>query len=110
MSEMTQGEALARIGMDRATNAANIKFVRMARWWVEQWSAQRKTFTTDDLLLALAELDVDTPEHRALGGVIRTAARDGLIGATGRYVPSTRPVSHYRPCREWVGLGVRRHD
>lgn len=95
--------------MDRAVQAADSKFVWMARWWIEQWSAQRKTFTADDLLIALASLNVSTSENRALGGVVRTAHRDGLIAPTGRYVPTTRPESHARPAREWVGTGVR-HD
>lgn len=104
---MTEGEVLALEGQDRAVNAANIKFLRLARWRIEQWSSQRTTFTADDLLLALAELDVHTTENRALGGVIRTAHRDGLIAPTGRYLPSTRAVSHARPCREWRGTGGR---
>lgn len=103
---MTQGEVLAQLGMDTAANAANPKFVVMARWWIEQWSAQRRSFTADDLLVALDSLNVSTRENRALGGVVRRAVNDGLIVATGRYIPSTRPESHARPCREWKGTGV----
>ncbi len=105
MSEMTEGEALAQLGMDQAVQAASVKFVKMARWWIKNWSVARRTFTADDLLLALESVNVHTPEHRALGGIIRTAHRDGLITPTGRYVPSSRPVSHARPCREWIGTG-----
>ncbi len=103
---MTTGEVLAQEGMDRAVNAADLRWVQLARWWVEQWSAQRRTFTSDDLLLALASLNLDTAERRALGGVVRTAHRDGLIKPTGGYVPASRAEAHCRPCREWVGTGM----
>lgn len=40
-------------------------------------------------------------DARALGHVMRTAARDGLIAATGEYRTSRRPATHGRPCRVW---------
>jgi len=62
----------------------------------------RKQFTTDDVWEKLAEAGFAVPpEPRALGGVIRQIAKEGLIFATNAYAKSLRPVCHTRPIRIW---------
>jgi hypothetical protein len=47
----------------------------------------------------------DAPhEPRALGALMREAARNGLIEATDRVRPSERPQCHMNPKRVWRSL------
>lgn len=59
-------------------------------------------FTTDDVHERLG--DVTTQELRAMGAIMKRAARDGLIAATDRYVASDRAVAHRNPKRVWRSL------
>lgn len=92
-------------GADRAVaaagQAANPEWVQRARLAVGLLAGQRETFTTDDVW---ARLDgrVATSERRAMGAVMRWATREGLIRASGGYVPSTRAECHGRPVAVWV--------
>lgn len=45
-------------------------------------------------------------DARALGSVLRTLARQGVIRATGRFVPGASASRHGAPVREWEGVGV----
>ena len=65
-------------------------------------------FTTDDVWDALAALATFTTEPRALGAIMRDAARAGTIQPTVNFVKSRRPVCHSRPVRVWVGAAARR--
>lgn len=58
-------------------------------------------FTTDDVWYELQRSPNSTHEPRALGAVMRRAARDGLIVPTDRYRESTRPICHRSPKRVW---------
>lgn len=100
---MTTAEVEAEIGMATAHNAADVRWVKLARWWIEQYAAHGKPFTAEDILNSLADISVDTAERRALGSIMRGAARDGLIRPTGQWKAGTRVQSHSRPNREWVG-------
>jgi hypothetical protein len=62
-------------------------------------------FTTDDVHERLGD-DVRTHEKRAMGAIMRRAARDGLIEATDRYVESARPEAHRNPKRVWRSLVI----
>lgn len=62
------------------------------------------TFTTDDVWAALDEIpEVATGEPRAMGAVMRQAAKLGWVRATSHYRKSTRVACHARPLRVWVG-------
>lgn len=56
-------------------------------------------FTTDELWDLLAEQGVHTGEPRALGAIMQSAHRSGMIKATGKYVPSYR--RHKAPIILW---------
>jgi hypothetical protein len=55
--------------------------------------------TVDDITPHIAEPVHDT---RALGPVMRRAARLGYIRPTGQYRTSERPETHSRPLRVWA--------
>lgn len=64
----------------------------------------RVEFTTDEIWSHLDTLDCKTGESRALGAVMRNAAKDGLCVSTGRFVKSNRPECHSRPICVWRSL------
>jgi hypothetical protein len=78
--------------------------------WVEQTldviyclAVSRSQITTDDIWQTVGEVAA-THEPRALGAVMRQAARLGYVKATDRYVPSARAACHARPVRVWESL------
>lgn len=70
------------------------------------WLARsRETFTTDDVWQHLYQHGHTFPhEPRAMGALMRNAARAGLITASDRVIPSQRPECHRRPVRVWRSL------
>jgi hypothetical protein len=60
-----------------------------------------KRITTDDIWDYLEAFDVHTKEHRALGAIMRNAAKKGWCRSSGDYVQSKRPVCHRRPIAIW---------
>jgi hypothetical protein len=66
-------------------------------------------FTTDEMWAALREVDA-THEPRAMGAVMRAAARHGLIVKTDRVRNSVRPECHARPVAIWRSLVQRTGD
>lgn len=97
----TEGEVLALEGMSRAVNAADPRWVPMARWVLEQYIAHGQPFTADDVWGFLTDLNVHTSEPRALGAIIKCAAQDGRIRRVG-YVQSSRKQRHAAPIAQWV--------
>lgn len=97
----TEGDVLALEGMSRAVQAADPRWVPMARWVLQQYVAHGQPFTADDIWNFLADLNVHTPEHRALGAIIKTAAQAGEIRCVG-YVKSSRKQRHSAPVAQWV--------
>jgi hypothetical protein len=60
------------------------------------------TFTTDDVWQAASDANLDVPhEPRALGAILHRLARQQMIVATDRYIPSQRVACHRRPIRVW---------
>lgn len=62
--------------------------------------------TTDNVWQTLARLfpQYATHEPRAMGAVMRRAARDNKIQATNHYWKSIRPECHYRALMVWKSL------
>ena len=89
-------EAIARV----AEAADQAWMDRVLQWVCEQ--PHGTTFTTDDVWAAADRWAVTTGEPRALGAVMRRAAKAGLTVATAEYRPSVRPECHARPVRVWV--------
>lgn len=88
--------------IDRVEANAHDLWLAAAREALDELCATRESFTSDDLWAALDGRDVSTHEPRAMGAVLRQAARDGLVAGTRQYRPSVRPACHARPVRVWV--------
>jgi len=93
-------EAIARVDAN-----AHQRWKVAAMEAVQAVAAMRDTFTTDDVWAVLGGFDVSTHELRAMGAVMQTAKKRGLIRATSDFRMSTRPECHARPVRVWVGAG-----
>lgn len=76
-----------------------------ARRVVRHLAETKPEFTTDPVWFMLERFtEAETHEPRALGAVMRAAARDRLIVATDRTVESVRVANHRRPVRIWKSL------
>lgn len=61
----------------------------------------REEFNTDHVHRELAKTMHTTQEPRALGAVMREAAKNGWCTASGMFVKSVRPECHSRPIPVW---------
>ena len=100
------GEALAQEGMRRAEDNADEGWLRAARLELSALISGGEPWTTDTIWYRLERLGVRTHEPRALGALIRQAAKAGLIQRSG-YTPTTRPEAHARPIPVWVATGKK---
>lgn len=96
-----QGDLLAEIGMAAAEAGAHEGWLRAARHTIGCLIAEGVPFTTDTVWFRLEALGVKTSEPRALGSLMRSATKSGLI-RQGGYVKTTRPEAHARPIPVWV--------
>lgn len=104
---------MKQLSMTDAMGARDDAIARAERHAVDAWKTATfgvirqlaescASFTTDDVWLALQKLpDVATHEPRALGSMMRQAAKSGWIEPTDRYVNSQRPECHARPVKVW---------
>ncbi|NNM44302.1 MAG: hypothetical protein HKM07_08185 [Chlamydiae bacterium] len=61
----------------------------------------RYEFTSDAIWEELATQGIHTNENRALGAVMQSGNRAGVIEFTGEYKPTLRPVGHKNPKAVW---------
>ena len=73
---------------------------------IESLAHHHSDLTTDDIwqYLVVHDIDIDTHEKRAMGAVMRAAAKAGLIEATGNFRESDRAVCHRNPKRVWRSM------
>ena len=99
------GEALAAEGMQRAADHADSAWLQAANRIVQQLARSQEPFTTDQVWYRLEQAGVATHEPRALGAVMRRAAKAGLVEQVG-YRPTSRPEAHARPIPIWRGTAL----
>lgn len=99
-----QGRLARDAAIERAELGANPVWAVTALWAVRFLASRRPSFTTDDVWAVLDDLQVETPERRALGGVMRHAAAAGFITPTDTFIRSHRPECHCRPVLCWRSL------
>jgi hypothetical protein len=76
---------------------ANLAWREDAITVIRALASTRKQITADDVWAHLEH----PPEPRALGHVMRRAAKLGIITPTRTYKPSKRQACHGRPVRVW---------
>lgn len=98
---MSLAEAVTDAAIARVRSNADETWVREAERIISLVVRRQRLFTTDDLW----EAGLPSPrEPRALGAVMREAARLGICEATGEYRRSERAACHTRPIRVWKSL------
>jgi hypothetical protein len=82
---------------------ANAEWFEVAIDSVRQIAVDNHFFTTDDVWDYLNKhwSHLSTHNNSAMGAVMRTASKRGIVSATDRYLESKRPSSHARPIRVW---------
>jgi DNA-binding GntR family transcriptional regulator len=97
-----QGDLLAQAAIQEAEDHADQAWLNAAQRIVHELVQAGEPFTTDDVWDRLDRMDVHTHEPRALGAVMRHAARTGLIVNSGLYCKSSRAQNHARPIPRWI--------
>ena len=99
----------------RDTIAQHLIAAGNAGWWtnaidaVVRLARSGEPFDTDDVWAILQIVEEQLPDgfvappadRRALGGVMRRCATDGIIRSAHRWVQSERSECHSRPVRVW---------
>jgi len=104
-------------GINAATQARDEAIDRVERNADPDWAEaaylacrlvaeDQQFFTTDNVWQKISILfpQFKTHEPRAMGAVMRKAAKDGAIVPTDEYVRSDRPECHRRPMMRWESL------
>lgn len=91
-------EAIMRVG------AANEEWCATALQAVLLVARRRVVFTTDDVWACLSAVNAAPSDNRALGAVMREAAKRGYITNTGRTAKSKSVVNHARPLAVWESI------
>lgn len=90
------------VAMARVHAHADPAWLAQAYRAIQDLCARELYVTSDSVWALLDERGVPSPrEPRALGAVMRQAARDGLLEASGEYVQSEREACHSRPVQKW---------
>lgn len=100
---ITAGEARRDEAIGRVEVHADAAWKRHVMKVIHGLATERSRFTTDDVW---ARLDPDhgTHEPRAMGAMMRQAAKAGIITPTDAYEQSARPECHARPVRVWESV------
>lgn len=101
MNGFEQGDLLAAQAIEQVEEHADSEWMTAAKHVLWKIIQHGEDFTTDLMWERLNAMDVHTHEPRAMGAVMRAAARAGLIATTGEYVKSSRPDCHSRPIPVW---------
>ena len=105
MGQLNFDTYLAEMERDRAITAAgeaaDEAWRNAALQAVGEIARSVPEFTTDDVFERLSRLPVRTHEARAMGAVMRLAARLGWCSVTERFVKSDRVSRHRAPIQVW---------
>ena len=93
----------AEKGIERAHDHAEMGWVEHAHEAILRVAMRKAEFNSDDVLAEIPE-DVETHDRRALGSIMRSAARAGVIEKTGRFSVTSHVTSHQRPKAVWRSL------
>jgi chloramphenicol 3-O-phosphotransferase len=89
------------MGLHAGLERAGEVWVSQARHAMAEFVSDGKTFTADDLILAIGMPPGHS--HNAVGAVVRQAHREGWIEVAGTR-SSTRPDRHGGLVRAWRGV------
>ncbi len=90
-------------GIDKVERHADLEFLDVMYRAGQHLARKGGVFTSADMrdLVTKHYPEVRTHDERAIGAVLRSLRRDGVIEPTGQYVNQKRRRNHCRPLREW---------
>lgn len=97
-----QAEREATEGMELSYRNAPSRWKVNAQKVLRELCLNQPKFNTDEFWYALDDKGINTGEPRALGAIIKGAARAGMIRKTGEFVESAR--RHKAPIPVWESL------
>ena len=100
---MANATELRDAALEQVEANANAEWFEVAIDSVRQLATENKYFTTDEVWCYLKKhwSQLSTHNNSAMGAVMRTASKRGIVSATDRFSESKRPSSHARPIRVW---------
>lgn len=103
-----EGRKLRDLGISRADAAAHEYWKECAFCAVMWVATEMEEYTTDHIHQKLYDeyRDAETPELRALGAVMREAAKLGIHELTERRWKSERAIAHRNPKSVWHSLVI----
>lgn len=100
-----KAEIAKRQALDQVEEHADSVWKDAAWQAVTHVASTTPEFTTDRVWFELERQGIDPPrEPRALGAIMRNAAKTGMIARTDRVHTSVRPANHRRPIAVWESL------
>lgn len=99
-----QAERLKQQGMEAAYQYADMDWKKIASDALRKCAETKPEFTTDDMWEIINQTGIVTSENRAMGAIMQSASRGGMIKATGYFLPSKRVSKHKSPTRVWQSL------
>lgn len=94
-------EELTTGAIEAAADNADADWMAAALRMVKLLCAIKTSFSTDEVWDAMEDSPERTHDPRAMGAVMRQAAKLGWVRSTGQYVKSNRPECHRRPVLIW---------
>lgn len=92
--------AAAEFAALASLNAAADLWRREAKWEITQYRATRAPFTAAEVTGKLRTRGIETKDGRAMGSIIRSLSKSGLIECVG-IVPSPLSEHHHGISRQW---------
>ena len=86
--------------IEKVAKNANQEWMEAAYKAVQSVASLLAEFSADDVAMAMPK-NVTTSDKRAMGAVLRQAAKDGLIRSTPRFTTCQRINQHRCPKRIW---------
>lgn len=101
-NSVKDGKELRDDAIERVKQNCSPEWMASATKAVELCAKFRNEFTVDDVQEVLESLGVPKPrEGRAMGAVMNSCRRSGLIEPTGRYKASRQAHCHANPRQIW---------
>lgn len=88
-------------GIEAACRGADAEWKRAAIECLQKMIETRELVTSEDVVLELNKRGITTGENRAMGAIMQSFSRAGLIESTGQFTTSRRPECHKSPVRVW---------
>jgi len=101
MSLFDQSEHKKQEGIEAAYQGARSYWKEAAQKALVECAKRYQEFTTADVWVIVDAQGLTTSENRAMGAIMQSASRSGMIQRTGRYKETTRVSQHRRPIAIW---------